>query len=119
MLEELRAVIDKSPTGDLTFLVTEFGKPFTAKGFGNKMRGWCNQAGLPHCASHGLRKAAATRLAELGCSDHEIMAMGGWTTLKEVQRYTRGARKRVMADNASSRLEQDIKRTKVSNPVER
>lgn len=33
------------------------------------------------------------RMVELGLSDFEIMANGGWTTLKEVQRYTKIARK--------------------------
>jgi integrase len=28
----------------------------------------CKKAGLPHCSIHGLRKAAATRLANAGCS---------------------------------------------------
>jgi integrase len=60
----LQAVIDASPTGDLTFLVTEFRRPFTANGFGNWFRERCNEAGLPHCSAHGLRKASAARLAE-------------------------------------------------------
>src|ERR1700682_4540744 len=32
---ELRAIIDATPSGHLTFLVTEFGKPFAVAGFGN------------------------------------------------------------------------------------
>jgi hypothetical protein len=35
---ELKAIIDASPSGNLTFLVTAFGKPFTANGFGNWFR---------------------------------------------------------------------------------
>jgi integrase len=97
---ELQRIIDASPVGDLTFLVTKFNRPFTAAGFGNKMREWCNQAGLPHCSAHGLRKAAASRLAEYGASEHEIMAITGHRTLKEVDRYTRGARQKVLADSA-------------------
>jgi hypothetical protein len=31
----LRAIIDATPSGHLTFLITELGKPFTAAGFGN------------------------------------------------------------------------------------
>lgn len=49
-----------------TFLMTEFGKSFTANGFGNWFRERCDEAGLPQCASHGLRKAAGRRLAEAG-----------------------------------------------------
>ena len=33
-------------TGTDTYLVTSFGKAFTANGFGNKMREWCDEAGL-------------------------------------------------------------------------
>ncbi|WP_315786106.1 integrase [Bradyrhizobium sp. SZCCHNPS1003] len=33
----LQSAIDASPCGDLTFLVTEFGRPFTGNGFGNKV----------------------------------------------------------------------------------
>jgi integrase len=70
---ELQRIINASPLGDLTFLVTQFNRPFTAAGFGNKMREWCNQAGLPHCSAHGLRKAAASRLAE-----HARASMRSW-----------------------------------------
>jgi integrase len=104
ILPELQRIIDASPTGDLTFLVTAFGRPFTTNGFGNKMRDWCTQAGIPHCSSHGLRKAMASRLAELGASEHEIMAVTGHRTSKEVSRYTRAARQKVLADSAMQKL---------------
>ncbi|WP_244427733.1 tyrosine-type recombinase/integrase [Sinorhizobium fredii] len=65
---ELFNALQNTPTGDLTYLVTEYGRPFTAKGLGNKIREWCDEAGLPHCSSHGLRKAAAVMLAESGVS---------------------------------------------------
>lgn len=73
-------------------------------GFGNKFREWCDEANLTHCSSHGLRKAAAARLAEMGCSDREIMSITGHRTASEVDRYTRGARQRVMAQTAITRL---------------
>ena len=47
--------------GSDTYLVTSFGKSFTANGFGNKMREWCDKAELPECASHGLRKLCLKR----------------------------------------------------------
>lgn len=62
---ELARVLDAVPAGNLTFLVTEAGAPFTAAGFGNAFRDWCNEAGLPkERSSHGLRKAACRRLAQ-------------------------------------------------------
>jgi integrase/recombinase XerD len=63
---ELDDVIRATPSGHLNFLVTDYGKPFTVAGFGNRFREWCNQAGLPNCSAHGLRKALAVRLAEGG-----------------------------------------------------
>jgi integrase len=62
----LRAVIDATPSGHLTFLVTELGKPFAVAGFGNWFREQCDMANLRHCSFHGLRKAASVRLAEAG-----------------------------------------------------
>lgn len=104
LISELRSIIDKSPTGDLTFLVTEFDRPFTSNGFGNRFRKWCDQAGLPQCSAHGLRKAAASRLAELGCTELEIMSVTGHSTSKEVERYTRAARRRLLAKSAMAKL---------------
>jgi integrase len=80
----LRAIIDATPSGHLTFLVTEFGKPFTAAGFGNWFREQCDMANLHHCTFHGLRKAASVRLAEAGCTPHEIAAITGHASLKKL-----------------------------------
>jgi hypothetical protein len=49
--------------------------------------------GLPNrCVPHGLRKAACRRLAEVGATAHQIMAVSGHKSLREVERYTRAAR---------------------------
>ena len=51
-------IIDATPTVDTdTFLVTQYGKSFTAPGFGNKMAEWCKEAGL----SASTRTASARR----------------------------------------------------------
>jgi integrase len=60
-------------------------------------------AGLPQrCTFHGLRKAAARRLAEAGCSANEIAAWSG-QSLREVERYTRAADQARLARNAMTR----------------
>ncbi|KRA05401.1 integrase [Rhizobium sp. Root564] len=97
---ELAKIIAASPCGDLAFLVTEFNKPFTANGFGSWFRKRCNEAGLPHCSAHGLRKASATRLANSGATEHEIMSITGHTTSKEVTRYTKAANQKRLAGKA-------------------
>jgi integrase/recombinase XerD len=101
---ELQRIIDATHTGPFTFLVTEYGRPFTVAGFGNRFREWCDQAGLSGCSAHGLRKAAATRLADAGATAHEIMAVTGHKTLAEVERYTAAANKRNLGDAAISKI---------------
>jgi integrase len=88
---ELARVLAVAPKDNLTFLVTERGAPFTAAGFGNWFRDRCNEAGLPQCSAHGLRKCAATRLADLGCSLHQIMAVLGSKSMSSVAPYTKRA----------------------------
>lgn len=101
ILPILRATIDATkPTGLQTYLVTSFGKPFSSNGFGNKMRDWCNEAGLPHCAAHGLRKAGATFASDNGATTHQLMALYGWDSIKEAERYTRKANRRRLARGA-------------------
>ena len=104
----LRAILDASPTGDMTYLVTQFGKPFTSNGFGNWFRKRCDEAGLPHCSAHGLRKAAGYFMAEAGCTTHEIASVLGHETLKEVERYTKAAGQRRLAEQAGNKLSQKL-----------
>ncbi len=104
IVAELRRIIDATPSGDLAYLTSERGTPYSAETFGNAFRKWCRQAGLPQCSPHGLRKAAASRLAESGASAMEIAAVTGHRTLKEVARYTQAAQQRVMAEAALTRL---------------
>jgi integrase len=96
----LASTIAEAPAYHLTFLTTRNGKPFSPAGFGNYFRDCCNEAGLSHCSAHGLRKAAARRLAEAGCTMHEIAAITGHASLSEVQRYTRAADQKRLALSA-------------------
>jgi integrase len=100
---ELAVVIAATPSGHLTYLTTRFGQPFKGSGFGHWFRDACDQAGLPHCSPHGLRKAAARRLAEAGCTAHEIGAITGHASLAELVRYTRAADQRRLAEAAMAK----------------
>jgi integrase len=100
ILPELKAVIDATPSGQLVYLVTDFGKPFTPAGFGNKFRDWCNDAGLKHCTAHGCRKAGAKMAAENGATAHQLMAIFGWETLRQAEVYTRSANRTLLAEQA-------------------
>jgi integrase len=97
ILPPLQAALDSLAAANMTFLVTSFGKPFSAAGFGNWFRACCDEAGLRGLSAHGLRKATCRRLAEAGRSANEIAAITGHRTLRMVQRYTEAADRKRMA----------------------
>jgi integrase len=102
---ELARILDAWPKTNLVMLTTSFRKPFTSKGFSNYMADRIADAGLPdRCVTHGLRKAAARRLAEAGCSANEIAAVTGHAKLEEVARYTKAAEQKRLAEAAIRRL---------------
>ncbi len=105
LLPELKEALTATALiGGQTILVTRAGKPFSEKYFYNWLKRACIEAGIPHCCPHGLRKAASRRLAECDCSTHQIRAITGHATLKEVERYTREANQQRLAEQAFSKL---------------
>jgi integrase len=99
---ELLELIEATPTGSETFLTNSLGKPYTAHRCGDWFAEACIAAGVPG-RSHGLRKAAAARLAELGATEKEIMSITGHTTSQEIKRYTDAADKRILAEKATAK----------------
>jgi integrase len=101
----LSAALCAWPRRQMVILTTAFNRPFSSAGYGNMMADAIAAAGLPdRCVLHGLRKAAARRLAEAGCTEKEIAAVTGHTTLKEVARYTRAADQKRLAAGAVAEL---------------
>lgn len=88
--------------GHLTYLVTEYGRPFSEAGFGMRFGEWCKGAGVEKRA-HGLRKTRAIELAENGATVNELMAYFGWETPAEAIRYTKMAQQKVLARGAARR----------------
>lgn len=103
LLPELRAILDAGPCGDLAFIAGENGRPMTKESFGNWFRAACGAAGVPGTA-HGLRKAAAVRLAEAGASERQLMAVFGWSQSEMAQLYTRAASRKKLAVEAAALL---------------
>ena len=102
--EALSRVLSTAGRSHSTILVTAYGEQFSVKGFGQMISTAIREAGLPgRCKAHGLRKAAARRLAEAGCSACEIAAITGHKTLAKVERYTRAADQERLARQAIQR----------------
>jgi enterobacteria phage integrase len=97
-LQELLADARKTQA---SIMATEYGAAFSVKGFGQFVSAAIQAAGLPtRCKAHGLRKAAARRLADAGCSANQIASVTGHKTLAEVERYTRAADQERLAKEA-------------------
>src|SRR5262249_52502100 len=103
ILPPLAASIAATRIGDMTYLVTETGRPWVKESFGNWFADACRKAGCPGSA-HGLRKAGATRAAERGASERQLMAIFGWSTAKMAAHYTRSADRKRLAHDAAQLL---------------
>jgi integrase len=107
MPAELQRVLDASEaagiTGDLAFLVNEYRHPFAKAGFGNKFRDWCVQAGVPGRA-HGLRKAAAVRVANNRATVDQMKAIFGWRSNKMAELYVAEADRARLGSDAPDLL---------------
>jgi hypothetical protein len=97
----------------MTFLLTEFGKPFTANGFGNK--DWCRQANLPHCSAHGVRQATTTALAEAGATPHPrswrlraVAHLRRWSATRKLPIEPSARMKQCENSTSAGKLSQDL-----------
>lgn len=116
---DLKALLDRLPLTNRTFLMTTHGKPFVAARFTNWFHDMVKEAGLPAGLSpHGLRNATCRCLAEAGCSAHEIMAISGHRSLAEVTRYTVAARRKDLAARAMLALGRSDDETATVKPAE-
>lgn len=101
---QLRTAIDAMPVTHLCFIPSERGKPYTAASFGDAFRHWCDAAGLPHCTSHGLRKAISRRMAEEGIGNAGIKSVTLHSGDDEVSLYVADANQRHMAQDSIDRI---------------
>ena len=110
---QLLEVLEYVSRDQLLFMTTEYHKAFASSAaFGNWFSRACKNAGVPG-RSHGLRKAGATRLAEAGGTELEIMALLGHSTTNEALTYVRKARRSKLGDAAIEKMEN------VSNQIAR
>ncbi len=105
MAPALKEAIAAMPENNqMSFIVTAYGLPFSKKGFGNRFRKWCDEAGLHHCTAHGLRKAIMRRMAQLGVNQPGMKSISLHSDDREVATYTAQANQERLADDAIDRL---------------
>jgi integrase len=116
MSPQLQAACGAMPKAHLTYIVSAYGKPRSKYGLGNDFAKWATEAGLPaYCRLHGLKKGGMRRLAEAGGTAHELMAISGHKTLTEVQRYTKDADRKKLADSGMAKLRGRTENMNVTN----
>lgn len=117
MMATTKEALDALPAAPIKSLITtQFGKPFSVNGLGNRMRKWCDEAGLSHCSIHGLRKAMSRRLAESGATDAEGMAVTGHKKDQTFRKYREMANRTALASVALSRLDAQPVTPSVAQP---
>ena len=88
-----------------TYLLGRGGKPYASGDSASAIfKVWCVDAGLPHLSAHGVRKGLGELLAELGCSQYEIMAIHGHSEAKTSEVYTRRVERWKLAQKAMERV---------------
>ena len=103
----LKMALDKwrAEAPQATILVNSRSKPWGQSLSPQFCRVTGKHAALDGLCFHGLRKSAAARLAEAGCSVHEISSVTGHRTLSMVQHYTAEADQKRRARAAIGKLE--------------
>lgn len=106
ILPELSAELAFVPTDQMLFLTHHGGQAYTPGGITNWFKKCATDAGIVADSAniHGLRKAAATRLAQAGATENEIAAILAHKGTRQAATYTREANRDLMADTGMSRL---------------
>jgi integrase len=103
ILAPLRQALAAGPKGrpeQLAFITLGRGTNVGKEHLGAWFSEAAERAGLLDCTAHGIRKAAARRLAEAGATVNQLMAIFGWARPDMAIKYTREASKKHMAAEA-------------------
>jgi len=100
----LQEVLDATPKRGVMILTTKTGRPWTASNFKHAFGRICKRLGIKGYVFHGLRKSAASRLAEAGCSTEQIKAMTGHESDHMAAYYAKGAEQKKLAKAALKKL---------------
>lgn len=100
---EFATAIRALPPKGLFIIETEAGKARVKEGFGNWFAEAARKAGVEK-SCHGLRKAAAMRVAEAGATEAQMMALFGWTDPGMAHHYIKAANAKKLAAQAAAKI---------------
>ena len=101
-----------TPIGGKTLIATHDGRPMVKEALGNWFGEAARAAGVVKNA-HGLRKLAATIVAENGASEAQLMALFGWTDPAMARLYTRKANTARLARQGAAKF---VRGESIPNP---
>jgi integrase len=84
----LRAVLASTPKAGMTICAQQNGKPTSYRGAADLVMAVRRKIGAEAFDIHSLRHTVASELLEAGCTDEQIAAVTGHTSLASVKRYT-------------------------------
>jgi integrase len=115
ILPVLAHTLAMGPCGDLTFIVSKQGRPYTKESFGNAFKDACMAAGIRDKSAHGVRKIAATTAANNGATVSQLKALFGWESDTMPALYTRAADRERLARESAHKLA-NAERTSIPSP---
>lgn len=105
MFETLKTATRSSKVQGATYVLGRGGNPYASGDAMSAMfKRWCRDAHIGHLSAHGVRKGLAELLAELGCSQYEIMAILGHSEAKTSEVYTRRVERWKLAQVAMGKV---------------
>lgn len=100
------------PKDRMVFLASERGAPFASdKALSQRVAKWFRQAGIKGVTAHSVRKWLATKMANDGATEFELMAWFGWRDPKEARPYVQAANRRRLATGWAAKSA-DVKRAR-------
>lgn len=104
MHPDLATVVDALPKRGTVMLTTQTGRAWSITNFDDAFSRARNKAGCQGLVFHGLRKTAASRLAECGCTTEEIKSITGHASDQMASFYAKGADQKRKARAAIAKL---------------
>ena len=100
VLPELEAILGTIPKRSLNVLTSTTGRIWSTSGFDDAFARCIARLEITGYVFHGLRKNAAVRLAEAGCTTEQIKAWTGHASDRMVSHYAKGASQKRLANAA-------------------